>query len=49
MSERLSAEQVLHSVFSDDDSDVSGCDSSDDGEMECMLTVVNNIMTPMKF
>ncbi len=31
MSERLSAEQVLHSVFSDDDSDISGCDSSDDG------------------
>ena len=34
MSERLSAEQVIHSVFLDKDSDISdfsGGDSSDDG------------------
>ncbi len=31
ISERLSAEQVLHSVFFDEDSDVSDGDSSDDG------------------
>ena len=31
MSERLSAEQVIHSVFLDEDSDFSGGDSSDDG------------------
>ena len=31
ISERLSAEQVIHSVFLDEDSDFSGGDSSDDG------------------
>ena len=34
MSERLSAEQVIHSVFLDEDSDISdfsGGDSNDDG------------------
>ena len=34
MSEQLSAEQVIHSVFLDEDSDISdfsGGDSSDDG------------------